>query len=65
MNMKIENKEAIFFKNADECFQKCKKLLRNEKLIKKISLNGYLKVTKKLKLSTDEIIKKIVSFSMR
>ena len=61
----IENKEAIFFKNADECFQKCKKLLRNEKLIKKISLNGYLKVTKKLKLSTDEIIKKIVSFSMR
>ena len=57
----IENKEAIFFKDAEECFQKCQKLLKNEKLIKKIALNGHVKVTQKLKLSTDEKIKKIVS----
>ncbi len=57
----IENKEAIFFKDAEECFQKCQKLLKNEKLIKKIALNGHLKITQNLKLSTNEKIKKIVS----
>ena len=61
----IENKEAIFFKNANECIQKCKKILNNEKLLKKISLNGHLQVTKKLKLSVDEMVKKIVFFSIK
>ena len=61
----IENKEAIFFKNADECVQKCKKILNNAKLLKKISLNGHLKVTKKLNLSVDNMMKKIVFFSMK
>ena len=61
----IENKEAIFFKNANECIQKCKKILNNEKLLKKISLNGHLQVTKKLKLSVDDMMKKIVFFSMK
>ena len=61
----IENKEAIFFKNANECIQKCKKILNNEKLLKKISLNGHLQVTKKLKLNVDEMIKKVVFFSIK
>ena len=61
----IENKEAIFFKDANECIQKCKKILNNEKLLKKISLNGHLRVTKKLKLNVDEMIKKIVFFSIK
>ena len=59
----VENKEAIFFKDAKECVQKCKKLLKNEKLLKEIALNGHLKVTKKLKISTDEAMKKIVVLS--
>ena len=59
----IENKEAVFFKDAEECFQKCQKLLKNKKLINKIALNGHIKVTQKLKLSTDEKIKQIVRSS--
>ena len=61
----VENKEAIFFKDAKECVQKCKKLLQNEKLLKEISLNGHLKVTKKLKLNVEDMMKKIVLLSMK
>ena len=56
-----ENKEAIFFKTAKECFLKCQYYLNNYKKALKISKKGNEKVTKILKPSNDELIKKIIS----
>ena len=62
-NLFKENKEAIFFKDVNECYKKCISLLKNDNKRKKIANNGYIKVTKVLKadyLSTVKtIIKKI------
>ena len=57
----IENKEAIFFKNAKECYRKCHNLLRNEKKLKKIAYRGHIKVTKILKADSESLVKIIVS----
>ncbi len=63
-NLFIENREAIFFNDAKECYKKCVTLLKNEKKIKQIANNGYVKVTKVLKpdyLSTIKAIMKKVN----
>lgn len=57
----VENKEAIFFKKANECYKKCKYLLQHGKKIKKIAYRGHIKVTKILKSDNHSLIKKIVS----
>ena len=56
----IENKEAIFFSNPEECFQKCQRLLKNHSLIEKISKNGYKKVKLGLRLESSRIFNKIL-----
>ncbi len=56
----IENKEAIYFNNPNECFKKCKNLLNNSKLRKKISKNGHNKITKVLRPEAERIFKKIL-----
>ena len=56
----IENKEVIYFKNAEECFKKCCYYLKNAKLRKEISLKGKYKTTKILKVNNHEVIKKII-----
>jgi spore maturation protein CgeB len=45
----LENKEAIFFSSAKECYNKCIYFLNNESKRKKIAMNGNKKVTKILK----------------
>ena len=60
-NVFVENKEAIFFKSANECYKKCEYLLNNTKKIKKISYRGHIKVTKILKLENLLLIKKIIT----
>jgi hypothetical protein len=44
MDMYEEGKEAIFWKDAEECISLCKKLLLNPKLINEISKAGYKRV---------------------
>ena len=56
----IENKEAIFFTNATECVKKCNYYLKNQQIAKKIASKGNIKITKGLKLSNDELIKRII-----
>lgn len=57
----IENKEAVYFNNPNECVKKCKYYLKNTKQAKKIAKNGNLKIKKILKASNDHLIKKIIS----
>jgi hypothetical protein len=56
----IDNQEAIFFKDAKDCYTKCKELLPNQRKIEKISYKGHLKVTKILKTDFESVIKSIV-----
>ena len=56
----IENKEAIFFNNASECVKKCNYYLDNSKKRNKISFMGKKKVTKILKPTNVNLIKKII-----
>ena len=56
----IDNQEAIFFKDAKDCYNKCKELLLNQRKIEKISYKGHLKVTKILKTDFESVIKNIV-----
>mgnify|MGYP001352048595 CR=1 FL=1 len=56
-------KEAIFFKNAKECYRKCNNLLLNEKKLIKIAYRGHIKVTKVLKADAESQVKTIVSQS--
>ena len=57
----VENKEVIFFNNPNECVKKCNYYLRNDNKSSKIAKRGNLKVTKKLKLTNDNLIKKIIN----
>ena len=57
----VENKEAVFFNNANECAKKCIYYLNNSKAAKKISKAGKIKVTKILKPSNDMLVKKIIN----
>jgi spore maturation protein CgeB len=51
----FENKkDAFFFKNADECVKICKFLLKNIQLIKKVSKNGYKKITRNSKFNFEK-----------
>ncbi len=56
----IENKEAIFFNSAKDCYRKCKFYLKNEKIRKKIAKRGNIKVTKILKADYLTSIKNFV-----
>jgi|TARA_B110000027_G_scaffold68594_1_gene73313 spore maturation protein CgeB len=59
-NLFKENKEAIFFNNANECYKKCINYLKNEKKRKQIAYNGHIKVTKILKCDYSSAIKTII-----
>ena len=60
-NILIENKEAIYFNNPNECFKKCNFYLKNYKAAKKIARKGHIKITKVLKISNDDLLKKIIN----
>ena len=55
-----ENKEAIYFKNAKECKIVCDNILKNEKKLRDIALNGNKRI-KKLNASDYGILKKIIN----
>ena len=57
----IENKEAVYFRNSKECYEKCNLLLKNSKLLNRISINGFKKVKTTLKLDANKIFKKILN----
>ena len=61
-NILVENKEAIFFSSPKECFEKCKHYLKNQKKAQKIANKGHIKITKILKPSHENLIKKIVKY---
>ena len=58
-----ENKEAIFFKSAKECYLKCNNLINDIKKLEKIAYKGHIKVTKVLKTDFESVIKKIVNIT--
>ena len=60
-NIFIENKEAIFFSDPKECISKCNYYLKNKKDANKIAKNGHFKITKKMKVSSYDLIKKIIN----
>lgn len=62
LNIFTEDKEAIFFKNVNECLNKCKYYLKNKSLAKKIALNGHIKIRKKMKASTSNLIDQILKY---
>ena len=57
----VEDKEAIFFNNPNECFKKCSYYLNNPKISKKIARRGNIKITKILKSNNDNLTKKIIN----
>jgi len=60
-----ENKEALFFSTPEECFLKCKNILQNPKLLKKITFNGNIKIRKTLNAEAQNIFKKIFNPKFR
>ena len=54
-------KKLGFFKTPKECFKKCQYYLNNNMKANKISKNGNIKITKVLKPSNDQLIRKIVN----
>ncbi len=55
-----DNKEAVFWSDAEECANQCKKLLSNEVLRKQIQLAGAKRI-RELHLGNEDICKKILS----
>lgn len=58
----IKNKEAIYFKNANECKINCIKLLKNPKKIKKISFNSKNKLINKYNPESEYVYDKIINY---
>ncbi len=56
----VENKEAVFFNNANDCYKKCLYYLRNNKLRNRIAKKGYIKVTRILKADYETSIKTFI-----
>ena len=56
-----EGREVIFFKDYNECYSKCLYYLNNYKKLDIISKNAHKKVTKKLKINNEDLIKKIIN----
>ena len=56
----LENKEVVYFNTPKECFDKCNYYLKNKKMQKKIAKQGKIKTTKILKISSHQLIKKMV-----
>jgi len=59
----IENKEAIYFNHPNECIKNCTKLIKNSKLLIKITRNGQKKIIKVLKPEAERIFKKLLDTS--
>ena len=57
--MYVEGKEAVFWSDADECVDVCKKLLQNDDLRRQIRLNGMKKV-RDMKVGNQDICQKIL-----
>ena len=55
-----ENKEVVFFNSPRDCYKKCIFYIRNPKKREIIAKNGYEKVTKKLSVTNEDLIKKVV-----
>jgi len=64
-NLLKDKLEAVYFRNANDCFKICRKLLKNDNLIKKISKNGNYKITKILKPESENILKKIIYITFK
>ena len=64
-NLLKDKLEAVYFRNANDCFKICTKLLKNDNLIKKISKNGNYKITKILKPESENILKKVISIAFK
>lgn len=60
-----ENKEALFFSSSKECFIKCKQILQKPKLLKKITINGNIKIRKTLNAEAENVFKKIFNEKFR
>tara|TARA_Y100001980_G_C14512634_1_gene288039 strand:- start:48 stop:1046 length:999 start_codon:yes stop_codon:yes gene_type:complete len=55
-----EDKEAIYFKTTQECFKKCNFYIKNSKKREIIANNASIKVRKYLKVSNEDLIKKVL-----
>ena len=58
-----ENKEAIYFNDANECVQNCRYLLNNLNMLNNITKNGKKKITKILRPEAERIFKKVLNQS--
>jgi len=54
------SKDAIFFKDANECLKKCKYLLNNENKIKKVSMSGHKKIVLNSKFDYEKNLIKLL-----
>ena len=59
-NIFKDNKEIFFFKSYKECLKKIIFYLKQDKLRNKISRRANIKVTRILKASHDDLVKKII-----
>lgn len=59
----IENKEAIYFDNTNECVKKCNDLLNNTNKLLNITRNGNNKITKILRPEAERVFKKVIKKS--
>jgi spore maturation protein CgeB len=56
----VPNKEAVLFKDANDCYKKCNKLLYNEDLIKSISIAGHKKIVLNSKFDYEKNLIKLM-----
>jgi hypothetical protein len=59
----IENKEAIYFDDTNECVKKCNDLLNSTNKLLNITKNGNNKITKILKPEAERVFKKVINNS--
>ena len=64
LEMYEEDKEAVFWRDAEECAAKCLKLLQQPELCKKIALRGHKRCLKNNYFS-EPTLKKIIDYVMR
>jgi spore maturation protein CgeB len=57
----IENKEAVYFNNPNECIKKCNKLLNNPKLRIRIARKGHNKIVKVLRPEAERVFRKLLN----
>ena len=59
----ISNKEAVYFKSANECIKKCQYYLSNSYKREQIARNGHKKIVNRLKLNNENFFNKIFNFN--